>query len=218
MSKRCLKFVLFFLVIFAVSFSFTPGLFEKVRAVTLDDCQNKTASQMSAGDADWCVNIGLPQIINSLAPAQAKNKQDLAGLQTELAGLNQKIADMTDQLKTFEANIQKRQEDLAFTQEVFNEKVNSQYKFLRTYDPIMPFLESSSASNAMETIILREKVADADRTSINQYVSDLNTLNNDKEALVKDKANLDSVQKQVASQTTFLAGEVAKVDSYLASI
>lgn len=209
-----IKFLVFIFLLFVFAFS----LKENVKAVTLDDCQNKSAAAMSTGDRDWCLNIGFPQIISSLEPAQQKNKADLAGLQTQLAGINQKISAMTNQLKEFAANIQKREDELAYTQAIFNQKVISQYKFLRVYDPVMPFLESSSASNAMETLILREKVANEDRLSIDQYVSDLETLNKDKDSLEKDKANLASVQKKVSDQTTFLAGEVAKVDAYLASV
>ena len=205
-------------LLFSFTFFFLGQKVESVFAVTLDDCQNKNVDDLAPGDRDWCLNVGFPQIINSLAPAQAKNKQDLAGLQTELSTLNQKVTDMTNQLKTFEDNIQKRESDLAYTQTVFNEKVGVQYKYLRTYDPIMPFLESTSATNAVESLILREKVADADRTSIDAFVSDIQTLNNDKTSLQKDKDNLAAVQKSVASQATFLSGEVAKVDSYLASI
>ncbi len=217
MPRRNLKFILFFLVLLAISFSLGKKV-GSVFAITLDECQNKNVNDLSPGDRDWCLNVGFPQIINSLAPAQAKNKQNLAGLQNELVNLKAKVAGMTNQLKTFEANIKKREDDLAFTQKIFNEKVGVQYRFLRTYDPIMPFLESSSATTAMQSLILREKVADADRTSIDGYVTDIAMLNADKVSLEKDKTNLDAVEKQVASQATFLSTEVAKVDSYLASI
>ena len=212
------KFIFLFLVLFCFSFFFLGRKIESVFAISLDECQNKNVNDLSAGDRDWCLNVGFPQIINSLAPAQQKNKANLANLQTELNSLNQKVASMTNQLKTFQKNIDQRESDLSFTQKVFNEKVGVQYRFMRVYDPLMPFLDSASATSAMESLILRQKVADSDRISIDQYVSDLQALNNDKASLEKDKTNLDAVQKQVASQTTFLAGEVAKVDNYLASI
>lgn len=187
-------------------------------ATTLDDCQNKDVNDLAPGDRNWCLEIGFPQIINSLMPAQQKNKQDLAGLQTQLGGLNQKIQAMTNQLKLFEENIKQREEDMAFTQKIFDEKSANNYVRLRTYDPISPFLFSDKASDVFFQIALRQKVADEDRISIEQYAKDIKQLSDDKTSLEKDKQSLDAVQKQVASKTSFLAGEVAKVDAYLATI
>ncbi len=214
MPRRKLKFALF-LILFCLGFFLWKI---EVKATTLDDCQNKSVSDLPQGDRDWCLKFGFPQIINSLAPAQAKNKQDLTGLQNQLSGINQKVTDITKQLKTFEDDIKKRETELAYTQTIFEQKTADQYKFMRVYDPIMPFLSSDTASSAFQEIVIREKVANQNSVSINEYVSDIKTLNDNKNSLEKDKASLDAVQKQVASQTNFLAGEVAKVDSYLASI
>ncbi len=127
------KYILLVLV-FCSSFFLLGQKF--VLAISLDECQNKNVNDLGAADRDWCLNTGFPQIINSLAPAQTKNKQDLASLQSQLSGINQKVGDMTRELKTFEANIEKREKELSFTEAIFNEKVGTQYRFLRTYDPV----------------------------------------------------------------------------------
>src|SRR5581483_10811564 len=124
LSKKIILAILL-IVTFAISFS----LKEKVGAITLDECQNKNVNDLSAGDRDWCLNVGFPQIINSLAPAQAKNKQDLAGLQSQLTSITQKITAMTNQLNLFNANIAKQESDLAYTKTIFEEKTAEQYKF-----------------------------------------------------------------------------------------
>ena len=36
--------------------------------------------------------------------------------------------------------IKGREEDLAFAKEIFDQKTQSHYKFLRLYDPLIPFL------------------------------------------------------------------------------
>lgn len=210
-----MKKKIFFIIVLLLLTVLIP---KTIYAITLDECQSKSINDLTSGDRDWCLTVGFPQIINSLAPAQQKNKQDLAGLQNQLAGINQKISEITNQLKLFEKDIQKREKDLAYAQKVFEGKTVDQYKFLRTYDPMLPFILSNDVSSAFQEIIIRQKVADQDRVSINQYVTDIENLNKDKESLEKNKVNLDAVQKDVASKTTFLAGEVAKVDTYLAAI
>lgn len=207
-----IAFLIFAFCVFAVRF---PSFF--VFAVSESDCLNNDPKTMSAGDREECINTIIPAIIAKYAPAQAQNKKDLAGLQTQLAGLNSKIQAISAQLNKFEAEIADREEDLAFTQKIFEEKTANHYRFLRTYDPISPFL-ASDAGEAFREIIFRQRAADQDRLAIDGYATDIARLKSDKEALEKNKASLAIVQKQVAERTNFLAGEVAKVDQYLANL
>ena len=111
-----------------------------------------------------------------------------------------------------------REEDLAFTKEIFDEKAKEHYTFLRLYDPITPFLFSDTASEAFQEITVRQRAADQDRKTMEQYATDLAALNTDKDNFTKNKASLSSLQSQVADKQKFLAGEVAKVDTYLSSL
>ena len=165
-----------------------------------------------------CQIDAIQRSIDALSPAQEKNKQDLAALNKQLADLNAKIAKLTSQLKSLEIAIEKREEDLAFTKEIFEEKATDQYKFLRLYDPITPFLFADSASQAFQEITLRQRAADENRKTMEQYVTDLSTLKTDEDNLTKNKASLSSLQAQVSEKQKFLAGEVAKVDTYLSSL
>ena len=188
--------------------SFTHSL---VKA-DLPDCSNPS-SFTSSYDQSYC---DVQKIKDMYAPAQETNKKNLSALQSQLSSLSQKIIAMTKQLNGYQADIQKREEDIGFTQEVFNQKVRNQYIFLRLYDSITVFLFSNSASQAFQEISLRQKAADADRKTLNQYAQELSQLQKDKDTLEKSKIDLAGVQKQVNDQATYLAGEVAKVDTYLA--
>jgi SpoIID/LytB domain protein len=205
------KFILFTFTFFVLILLFLS----KARAEI--DCLNTNPGSVSADNAEYC-SKQLQDLMNQYLPAQNTNKKNLSSLQSQLSNINQRITALSKQLEILTNNIKKRESDLAFTQRIFNEKTADQYRFLRTYDPIMPFLESSSASSAIENLILREKVANEDRVSINQYAADIETLGGDRKSLEKDKLNLDLAQKTIASKTTFLEGEVAKVNAYLASI
>ncbi|MFC1625594.1 SpoIID/LytB domain-containing protein [Patescibacteria group bacterium] len=207
--------ICFTLVFVVVVFFFAGVLVQKVvRAV---DCLNLDPKTASAGDADYCMGE-LEKIKSQYAPAQQKNKDDLAKLQSQLNDLNKRISSMTNLLKSLEADILEREEELAYTKEIFDKKTDSYYRFLRTYDPLMPFLSSNSASQAFKEIIFRQKVSEEDRKTITAYAEDLSKLKDDKASLEKNKESLASVQKSVGEKTSLLAGEVAKVDAYLATL
>jgi peptidoglycan hydrolase-like amidase len=181
------------------------------------DCQNANPSGFSAGDAEYC-SKQLENLINLYLPAQNTNKKNLSALQSQLNDINKRISALTRQIHILSASIIKREEDMAYTKEIFNQKAKDQYTFLRLYDPITPFLFADSASQAFQEISLRQRAADADRITLEKYAEDLIKLKSDEEALQKSKDSLAASQKQVAAQTSSLAAEVAKVDAYLASL
>ncbi len=187
-------------------------------AVTESDCLNKDVSQLSPDDMNQCIETILPRIASAYAPAQQKNKEDLANLNKQLSDLISRITKMGTQLKNLEAQIVKREQDLAFTKTIFDEKAKDHYTFLRLYDPITPFLFSDSASQAFQEISLRQKAADSDRKTMEEYSQELSALKSDKDNLEKNKKSLSSLQSQVSEKQKFLAGEVAKVDSYLSTL
>ena len=178
------------------------------------DCDSST---ISPGDADYCIQK-LQAEIEARLPAHEKNKEDLAGLRTQLTQINQKINNIQTQLKNFELEILEREEELAYTRKIFEEKTVNQYKSLRLYDPILPFLSSDNASTAFRELTFRQKTADEDRKIIEEYANDLSQLKEDKDTLEKNKNSLASLEVQVAEKEEFLAGEVEKVEGYIASL
>lgn len=179
---------------------------------------NVSLAQVCPSSDYQCQINAIQRDIDALSPAQQKNKEDLANLNKQIADLNTKITKLTSQLKTLEGSIAKREEELAFTKEIFEAKAKDHYTFLRLYDPITPFLFSDTASQAFQEIGLRQKAADEDRKMMDKYSKDLSSLQNDKNNLVKNKSSLSSLQSQISEKQKFLAGEVAKVDSYLSSL
>jgi len=175
------------------------------------DCNNP-----GPGDYDYCLQK-IQQEIDALKPAHEYNKKELADLKTQLASLDKRISALSSQLLVVERDINQREEDLAFAQEVFEIKTNNHYKFIRLYDPLLPFL-SSDASKAFREINFRQKAADEDRRTMEAYAEDLFALKQDKEKLEKNKTNLAAAQRQVDERAKFLEGEVEKVESYLTEL
>jgi SpoIID/LytB domain protein len=209
-----LKLIILILAV-AATFTFYIVNYTFVRADI--DCQNTDPNSISTDNTQYCADQ-LQSLINLYLPAQTTNKKNLASLQSQLDNINKRISALTKQLQVLSANITKREEDAAYTKEIFDEKAADQYKFLRLYDPITPFLFADSASAAFQEINLRQRAADADRITLGQYAEDLIKLKSDEDALQKSKDSLAASQKQVATQTSYLAAEVAKVDAYLATL
>jgi peptidoglycan hydrolase-like amidase len=156
--------------------------------------------------------------IDALKPAHEYNKKELAGLRKQIDSLNKRIAGISTQLIAVEKDIAEREEDLAYAQKIFEDKTDSHYRFIRLYDPLMPFLSSNDAAQVFKEINFRQKAADEDRRTMNSLAQDIFKLKQDREKLEKNKASLAAVKKEVDKREKFLAGEVAKVESYLASL
>ncbi len=211
---KSFRFLVFGLLVILGFVVFTTS----VSAVTESDCLNKNPSDLSPDDLNECITTILPRITAAYAPAQQKNKDDLANLNKQLVDLSNRIKNLSGQLTSLAKQIDQREVDLAYTREIFNEKARNHYTFLRLYDPLTPFILSDSASEAFQEITLRQRAADEDRKIMEQYSQSLVSLKNDKTNLEKNKVSLSSLQSQVTEKQKFLAGEVAKVDSYLSNL
>src|SRR3989344_1208208 len=176
------------------------------------DCDNP-----GRGDIDFCLQR-IEDELNKLKPAQEYNKKELAGLRSQITSLEKRIVGLSNQLKVVEEDIGVREEDLAYAQAIFIEKTKNHYKFIRLYDPLMPFLSSENASSFFREIVFRQKAANEDIKTMEKYADDLLALKKDKETLEKNKKSLSSLRTQVNSRATFLAGEVEKTEKYLATL
>ena len=166
-----------------------------------------------------CQIDALQREYDALSPAQEKNKQDLASLRNQLSSLDKKIVNFSNLLKKTEIEIRNREEDSAYAKEVFEEKAINQYIRIRNYDPgLLIILSADSATGAFREINFRQRAADEDRKTMDEYGQNLLQLKKDKDTLEKNKQSLTSIKKQVAEKEKFLAGEVAKVEGYLSSL
>jgi len=173
--------------------------------------------KLSADDAQYCADK-ISREIAALASAHEKNKKDLAALNSQISSLKKKIDGISTQLKRIEVDIAQREEELVYTQILFEKKTNSHYKLLRTYDPITPFLVSDSAAEAFREAMYRQIAADEDRQAIKGYALDIDNLRKDKESLEKTKVSLNTSKASLDEKAKFLGVEVAKVETYLATL
>lgn len=176
------------------------------------DCDNP-----GYGDIDYCLSK-IQNEIDALEPAHEYNKQELSDLRQQIASLEGRIASLAEQLQSLEIDIEKRNKELQFAEQVFRNKASSHYRFLRIYDPVLPFLSTKDASQAFREIIYQQKTASQDIQTMEEYAKDLLSLQKDKESLEKNKESLAAIKSQVGGRANFLAGEVQKTEKYLSSL
>jgi peptidoglycan hydrolase CwlO-like protein len=170
-----------------------------------------------AGDLDFCIQK-IEEEISALKPSHEYNKKELADLKVQVTNLERKIAGISAQLEINKKDIESREKDLDFAEGVFEEKTNSHYKFIRLYDPLLPFFSADSAAEAFREIAFRQKAVGGDIKTMEGYAEDLLALKQDKEKLEQNSGSLANLKGQVAGRATFLAGEVSKTESYLATL
>jgi peptidoglycan hydrolase CwlO-like protein len=176
------------------------------------DCNNP-----AYGDIDYCLGK-LQNEIDALTPAHENNKKELSNLQQQIKNIKYQIKVISGQLDELAQEIVQREGDLLYTKEIFNEKASNQYRFIRTYDPLTPFLSSRDASNAIHELVMRTRAADEDRVAMEKLAQELIELKNDKDTLSKNKDNLANVEKSLDSRAEFLGEEVEKVENYLTEL
>jgi len=199
--------------VFLLLISFTLLLFYSFTLISAEpNCEDP-----GPGDVDFCLSR-IEQEINALKPAHEYNKKELSDLKVQVTSLEKRIAGLSNQLVVKEKDINAKEVDLEFAQKIFEEKTESHYKFLRLYDPILPFLSSEDATSAFRELAFRQRAANEDIKTMEKYAGDLVKLKEDKESLTKSKESLAGLKKKVGDRANFLAGEVAKTESYLASL
>jgi peptidoglycan hydrolase CwlO-like protein len=174
-------------------------------------------SSPGPGDIDHCLQK-IKDEINALAPANETNKQELSGLKKQIDSLTGRINSISKLIDQNKVNIAEREEDLAYTKLIFEEKTRDHYQFLRLYDPILPFLSSTDASGAFREIAFRAKAATSDIKAMEGLAGELIKLKSDKENLEKNQVSLASAKSSVSERAKFLEGEIKKTDVYLSSL
>lgn len=208
LKKIKVKHILF--VFLFVGFLFSRSFLFTINAEV--DCNNPSFTEI-----DGCLQK-IEQEISALKPAHEYNKKELSDLKNQVASLEKRIEGISKQLVLTQEDIAQREEDLAYAQEIFKEKTANHYKFIRIYDPILPYISAKDASDAYREIMFRQKAVGSDINTMEGYAKDLIKLKNDKKTLEKNQISLDNSRKKVAERAKFLEGEVAKTESYLSSL
>lgn len=175
------------------------------------------ATNCPSSDYD-CQIAEIQREIDALSPAHETNKQEYSGLQKQLASLKSRIANISNELVSLGKSIVSREKDLAYTREIFEQKAYDYYKYIRTYDSLLPFLSSETATEAFIEVNVRQRATDMDRQTMEKYAQELLGLKQDKDKLEASQKALAIAQNNIDSRSRFLEGEIKKVESYITTL
>lgn len=165
-----------------------------------------------------CQIAEIQKIIDALKPAHERNKAELAELRTQLADIEKRLSGIAIKLEELEQSILEREVDFAFQEKLLATRVRSYYINSQRFSPFLLFLSSASAQELTRELTFRQKAVDQDRLMIIQIALDIKKLEEDKVTFEQSRAGLARLQKQVDERATFLAGEVEKVETAIASL
>lgn len=210
--KSALNILKPLLIVLVMVFSLTFNYQSLPNVFAEPNCDNP-----STGELDHCIDK-ITNEINALKPAHEANKKELENLKNSIFSLSKQISAISSQLDELEDDINEREEDLAYTTEILFEKIRADYIRRRLHDVISSFLSEEDVAKAIKEVFFLQMVANDDRETIENLAEDIVNLREDKNSLEKNRNNLASAKSKLDGQADFLGGEVAKVESYIASL
>lgn len=155
----------------------------------------------------------------------AELEQAIAPLKTETSSLKQKIASARSQIASTEKKIQEtnqnlidKEADLEVQKLLLGERVKRYYINSKKFSPLMVFFSSMESSELLRQYTWYQSIISQDRSTITDYVTDINSLNENKTALEKEKVRIAALKKTLEDRFGFLAGEIKKAEDYKAQL
>lgn len=151
--------------------------------------------------------------------------KSIAPLQKESTGLQSKITQAKSQITKAEAQIQDlgqklidKESDLEVQKLLLSERIKSFYKNTKKFSPLLIFLSSTESSSLLRQYTWYQSIIGQDKTTIINYVSDINNLNSNKIKLEAEKVKIAKLKQDLESRFGFLAGEIKKAEVYKAKL
>jgi SpoIID/LytB domain protein len=145
--------------------------------------------------------------INKLNADLAASRDATKPLETELASLQQRIQNARAGIAEVKEQIQEREEDVAVQYTLLSGRVAQQYKRSRTFSLLLLLFQSTSASELTKNLAYGSSVQAQDNRMIRGFAEEIVQLE-------KDQVTLAALEKELAVQVDFFAGEVAEAKEY----
>jgi peptidoglycan hydrolase CwlO-like protein len=142
----------------------------------------------------------------------------LDSLKRQLAQIKVSITTLSNNIKTKQTELDKREDKIAAQQALLEQRVKSYYirSFLTT--PLLVILSSNSPTDLFRELSYRLTVTKEDKSVIGSITDEVKDLLTQKEKLEKDKVKLASLQVDVDKNAKFLDGEIEKAEKFQADL
>ena len=192
-------------IIFVCGFLLTQGLSHQASAISeVEKLQQEIDELAHLRELSEAATTPLEEAVADLE-ARINNAQ---------AGINS-AKQQTVQLA---ADIEQREEDLAYHYQLFANRVAESYRRMRSYNPLSLFLASQDASTLSKNLAYQESIKAQDDQLIRSISAELLELAEDKRALEERQVQLAALQAQLDDQAEFFRGEISKAKDYQAQL
>lgn len=149
----------------------------------------------------------LQKQINDLEHQLELSRNATTPLETEVKGLEAQLDSIAARLFQLQKDLAKSEDDLVFQKQILSRTVRNFYVNSFVDIPLLTFLSSGDATDALRLVAFQQESSRQDR----QIIRDIS----EKIAkLASDKKRLAAAQAQVTKQSQFFKGEIAKAKSF----
>lgn len=188
------------------------GFSRFVAADEVDDCIKN-----NPGNQDPCISLVQQKIADlekAISPLQSESKD----LSAKIKSAKSQISSAEKQIIDLGQKLVDKESDLQIQQVLLSERVKRYYINSKKYSPLLIFFSSNQSTSLLRQYSWYQSIISQDKNTISQYVSDINSLNQNKTNLEKEKLKLASIKKSLESRFGFLAGEIKKAEDYKAEL
>lgn len=152
--------------------------------------------------------------INALEGAITPLKKESVNLQSKIGQAKNQIALSEVKMVELGQKLIDREADLEVQKILLAQRVRRYYINSKKFSPMLIFFSSSESSDLLRQYSWYQSIISQDKSTISEYVTDINTLNDNKKKLELEKLKLAKVKKDLETRFGFLAGEIKKAEDY----
>ncbi len=204
----------FFLILFLISFSFFLG--SRISNAQNDQCANPTS--LNPPQLQSCID-NLTQALNQSLNATRPLESELETLQTKIQGIKDRVVVIENELADRKIKIDKGYEELAKQKQTLNVTIANYY--IKSYynSPFVVFLaDSSSALKIIQNLAFQQALENQDREKIVNFALLLTDLENQRQDLQTEEAQLTTLKASLDDQSAKLDKIVSGAKAYQANL
>ena len=178
----------------------------------VDDCIKN-----NPGNQDPCIALiekKVTDLNNAINPLQKES----TGLKSQIAGAKSQIATMEKQVTLLGQKLIDKESDLEVQKTLLFARIRRYYINTKKFNPMMIFFASSENSLLLRQYTWSQAIISQDRSTIINYVNDINTLNSNKSRLETEKVKLAAIKKTMEDRFGYLAGVITQAEAYKAEL
>lgn len=187
-----------------------------VGKVGAEECDNP-GSLTDLGVISGCISK-YNGILEAISKANTTNRTELARFNSQITNLKSQIIKLETQVEKLEKEVFDREVAVGVKQVLLSAKVRRDYVNKKQPTMLMALFSADSAAGFFKDLQLRQFLARRDQETIRTISDEIRILNDQTTSLKSQKINIESLKTRVDKQAKFLAGEVAKADSYVSDL